>query len=116
LRNVGEELGKQLASTASLARARSLGEALECVARVARPSVFEARVLEHDRHQTVLSVSRCPLRRLVRVQPEAAELDRGVWASLLARPLAGARTPKIACSTECCLDSRGPCIVRLSLE
>ena len=64
----------------------------------------------------VIATPTCPLRPLVRARPEAAEIDRGMWASLAAHALTGAEVAQVQCETKDCLADHASCRVLLSLE
>ena len=63
-----------------------------------------------------LATPTCPLRPLVRARPEAAEIDRGMWAGLAAQALPGIAVERVECETRDCLADHGSCRVLVSLK
>ena len=64
----------------------------------------------------MISTPTCPLRPLVRVRPEAAEIDRGMWAALARHALAGVQAERIECETRDCFVDHASCRVLISLQ
>ena len=73
---------------------------------------------EHDEQaagdSAVITTPTCPLRPLVRELPEAAEIDRGMWAGLVAVALRDADAADVECETRDCLDDHASCRVLLT--
>ena len=65
--------------------------------------------------RAVIATPTCPLRPLVARRPEAAEIDRGMWAGLVERGLVGVRAESVRCETADCLDEHRSCRVVLEL-
>ena len=64
----------------------------------------------------MIATPTCPLRPLVRELPEAAEIDRGMWAGLVESALLGADAADVQCETRDCLDDHASCRVLLRLR
>jgi hypothetical protein len=62
----------------------------------------------------VIATPTCPLRPVVRARPDAAELDRGMWAGLTSEAL-GVEVEHVECETGNCLDDHASCSVRIRL-
>jgi hypothetical protein len=116
LRRVGEDFGRELAAATGLERARSRRAGLEQLCRAAGAAGFQTTLVEQSGSRAVLTTPTCPLRPLVVTQPEAAEIDRGMWAALVEASLAGTRVSEIACQTEACGDGRYPCRIEIRLS
>jgi hypothetical protein len=52
----------------------------------------------------------------VRAQPEAAEIDRGMWMGLAARALTGSEVVLVECETRDCLVDQASCRVLIRLK
>jgi len=75
------------------------------------------RVLASDlAEEAVIATPTCPLRPLVRELPEAAEIDRGMWAGLVEVALRDTAAAAVQCETQDCLDDHASCRVRLRLR
>ena len=68
-----------------------------------------------DEDGAAITTPDCPLRPLVREQPEAAEIDRGMWAALVERGVRGIAAADVRCCTKGC-DSGGACTVTVAFE
>src|SRR5438067_2515834 len=68
------------------------------------------------RKRAVITTATCPLRPLVRVHPELATVDRGMWAALAARALDGINVDQIVCDTPRCDRDDLDCRVLLTLR
>ncbi len=110
LRALGEEFGRGLARDAELEPADDLPTALERVCAAMRSLGFQASVSADG---AAIETPTCPLRPLVVELPDAAELDRGMWAGLVESALPGA---SVRCETRDCLDDHSSCRVRLELR
>jgi predicted ArsR family transcriptional regulator len=116
LRDVGAAFGAELARTARLRPARTLRTAVERMCGAVRSLGFQASVVEVGDDSAVISTPTCPLRPLVRVRPEAAEIDRGMWAGLAAHALEGASVDRVECETRDCFDDHAACRVLIALS
>lgn len=116
LREVGVSLARELARAARLRPAKTLQGAVERMCGVLRSAGYQAAVVEVTRQGAVVETLSCPLRPLVRARPDAVELDRGMWAGLLARALSGLDVERVDCNTADCLGDHTPCRVRIRLR
>jgi predicted ArsR family transcriptional regulator len=116
LHDVGVEFGKRLARTAGLKPSKVPARAFEQMCAAVRSLGFQASVEEADEHGAVIATPTCPLRPLVREQPEAAEVDRGMWTGLAAVSLAGIEVQDVQCETHDCLADHASCRVRVFLK
>lgn len=116
LRRVGEDFGRELADAARLKPAATVRGGLERMCAAVRSLGFQASVAEIDGDTAVLRTPTCPLRPLVLEHPEAAEIDRGMWAGLVERGLDGVRAECVSCETAHCLDDHASCEVVLRLQ
>ncbi|HET8607363.1 MAG TPA: hypothetical protein VFL66_10085 [Gaiellaceae bacterium] len=116
LRRVGERFGRELAETAGLAQAANVRRGLERVCAAVRLLGFQASVEEVEGDRAVLATPTCPLRPLVLERPEAAEIDRGMWAGLVECGIRGVRAEEVLCETADCLDHHASCRVLLRLR
>jgi predicted ArsR family transcriptional regulator len=117
LRRVGEDFGRELAEAARLKPAATVRAGLERVCAAVRSLGFQASLQEIRGDTAVIATPTCPLRPLVAEHPEAAEIDRGMWAGLVERGLKGMSAASVACETANCLDGHARCevVVRLQL-
>ena len=112
LHELGSAFGSELAREARLRPARRIETALERI-RLALGSLgYQLRIAELHDDLAVLTTPTCPLRPLVRAEPELAALDRGMWTGILAAALPGG---EIVCETGLCLDDKADCRIRLTL-
>jgi predicted ArsR family transcriptional regulator len=116
LREVGAAFGEELARAARLRPARTLRTAAERMCRAVRGLGFQASVVEVEADRVVIATPTCPLRPLVRTRPEAAEIDRGMWAGLAAHALAGASVDRVECETRDCFLDHASCRILISLR
>src|SRR5438105_914054 len=77
---------------------------------------LERLVEQAGGEQAVIATPTCPLRPLVRELPEAAEIDRGMWAGLVESALRDADAADVQCETRDCLDDHASCRVLLRLR
>jgi hypothetical protein len=77
---------------------------------------YQASVVEVNERGAVIATPTCPLRPLVRTNPEAAEIDRGMWAGLAARALSGTEIAEVSCETRDCLEDHASCRVLIELR
>lgn len=111
LRRAGEDFGRDLAHATRLRRGTRLEQALERVCAAVRSLGFQAALDRVDGDTAVISTPTCPLRPLVAERPDAAHIDRGMWAGLIERSLRGVRAESVECETHSCLDGGETCSV-----
>jgi predicted ArsR family transcriptional regulator len=116
LREIGIAFGRELAREARLRPAKGLRTALGRVCAALGSLGYQASVTEITGERAVITTATCPLRPLVRARPRLAELDRGMWAALVARALAGAGVDQIGCHTPSCQRDDADCRVLLTLR
>ncbi len=115
LRSIGCAFGVELARTARLRPAKSLRVGFERMCRAVRSLGYQASVAELTDDGAVIATPTCPLRPLVRARPEAAEIDRGMWAGLAGQALAGVSVERVECETRDCLVDHASCRVLIAL-
>lgn len=103
-RKVGAEFSRQLAESIGL----RAGSGLEALCHALGKAGFQASV-SPDR-KAILSTT-CPLRPIVVADPDAREIDQGMWSALVgtATGAVGAK-----CSTHDCLDPRATCRIEVA--
>jgi predicted ArsR family transcriptional regulator len=116
LHEVGIAFGRELARETRLRSAKSFRTALGLVCGALGSLGYQASVGDVVGERAVLTTPTCPLRPLVRAQPGLAELDRGMWAALVARALDGASVDQIVCDTPICQHDDADCRVLLTLR
>jgi predicted ArsR family transcriptional regulator len=116
LHAIGEAFGHALAREARLRPARNLGTGLRRVCAALGGLGYQASLTEISGERAVITSATCPLRPLVRAQPGAAAIDRGMWSGLLARALHGTVVAQIDCDTIGCERERADCRVLLTLR
>jgi predicted ArsR family transcriptional regulator len=116
LHAVGVAFGRELARAARLRPANGLGTALGRVCASLGRLGYQASVAEVTAEGAVITTATCPLRPLVRARPRLAELDRGMWAALVAQALPGGGVDEIACATHDCQRDVSECRVLLALR
>ena len=116
LREAGVAFGLELARDARLRSAKTFRTGLEQICAALGRLGYQASVAEATGGRAVITTATCPLRPLVRAQPSLAELDRGMWAGLLARTLANTGVEQVACETPDCLRDDAECRVLLTLR
>jgi predicted ArsR family transcriptional regulator len=115
-REAGIRFGEELGRAAGLRRSKRLADGFERMCRAVRDLGFQASVTEVTPEGAVIATPTCPLRPLVRTRPEAAELDRGMWAGLAAQALDGVEIEEVECETCNCLGDDASCSVRFRLR
>jgi predicted ArsR family transcriptional regulator len=115
LREAGEDFGRRLASAAGLAPSRSPETGLERVADALGSLGFQVSVVSLEGERAELASPTCPLRPLVVKYPDAAVIDRGMWAGLVERGVRGVSAERVECETPRCLTADAACSVLLSL-
>jgi predicted ArsR family transcriptional regulator len=118
LRAVGEDFGRELARAAKLRPRKRLEPALNGVCAAVRSLGFQAALERIDGDTAVIGTPTCPLRPLVAERPDAALIDRGMWAGLIERGVEGMVASGVECETHSCLDGGESCtvVVRLRRE
>jgi predicted ArsR family transcriptional regulator len=116
LRRVGEDFGRELGRTAGLRPRARLDDGLERVCAAVRSLGFQATLDRIEGDIAVIRTPTCPLRPLVAERPEAAHIDRGMWAGLVERGLRGVRAEAVECETHSCLDGSETCSVVIRLR
>ena len=116
LHDVGVAFGEELARSAGLRRSKVPKRAFEEMCRAVRRLGYQASLENVDGTTAVVATPTCPLRPLVRARPEAAEIDRGMWAGLAAHALAGAEVAHVECETRDCLVDHASCRVLIRLR
>lgn len=116
LREIGVEFGTELAQAARLRPAKTLATGFDRMCAAVRSLGYQAAVTEVSESGAVIATPTCPLRPLVRAHPEAAEIDRGMWAGLAATALSGFEVAEVSCETRDCLEDHAACRVLIELR
>jgi predicted ArsR family transcriptional regulator len=116
LRAAGEDFGRSLARTAGLRPRAQVQDGLERVCAAVRSLGFHAALDRMQGATAVIRTPTCPLRPLVMERPDAALIDRGMWAGLVERGIRGVRAESVDCETHTCLDGRESCAVVIRLR
>lgn len=116
LHAVGIAFGENLARTAGLKPFKKPQRAFEGVCGAVRSLGYQATLETADENHAVIATPTCPLRPLVRAKPEAAEVDRGMWAGLVANALQGWNVQGVECETRDCLADHASCRVLIALR
>lgn len=116
LRNTGGDFGRDLARAAGLRPRVRVKNGLEEVCAAVRSLGFHATLDWVDGDTAVIGTPTCPLRPLVAKHPEAALIDRGMWAGLVERGVRGVRAESVECETHSCLDGGESCTVLIRLH
>jgi predicted ArsR family transcriptional regulator len=116
LREVGVEFSGRLARDSRLRPEKTLRAGVEAMCAAMRRLGYQASVVEVTERAAVIATPTCPLRPLVRERPEAAEIDRGMWAGLAAHALPGSDVERVRCETHDCLADDASCQVLLELR
>jgi predicted ArsR family transcriptional regulator len=111
---VGEEYAEELVPASSKPPARTLRGAAERACRDLGRMGFQAAVTDANDTRVTITTATCPLRPLVLANPDAADIDRGLWAGLLKARLEG--SCRVSCDTHDCLDRDESCRVVLDFE
>ncbi len=115
LHDIGVAFGADLATAAGLRPSRSLRAGFERVCAAVGRLGYQASVEQVSPDGAVIATPTCPLRPLVRAHPEAAEIDRGMWAGLTAQALSGVEVARVECETRDCLADHASCRVLITL-
>jgi predicted ArsR family transcriptional regulator len=116
LRAIGFEFGGRLAQAAGLRPAKRARTGFERMCAALGRLGYQATLVEHSGNEAVIATPTCPLRPLVRAQPEAVLLDRGMWSGLASAALAGADASAVSCETRECQDDHSSCRIHLRLR
>jgi predicted ArsR family transcriptional regulator len=116
LEQVGKSFAADLVSTAGLAPTRGTRSSARRACAALGGLGFQAAVVEASPDRVVIETPTCPLRPLVVENPEAAAIDRGMWAGLVTSYLPRSRPCSVACHTEGCLDEHKSCRVVIDFE
>jgi predicted ArsR family transcriptional regulator len=116
LRSAGEDFGRDLARAAGLRPSARVQDGLEHVCAAVRSLGFHAALDRVEGDTAVINTPTCPLRPLVTERPEAALIDRGMWAGLVEEGLKGVRAESVECETHSCLDGGESCAVIVRLR
>jgi predicted ArsR family transcriptional regulator len=116
LTTAGERFGRDLANAADLRRTRHVTDGLEHVCAAVRSLGFQAALDRVDANTAVITTPTCPLRPLVMERPEAALIDRGMWAGLVECGIRGVQAESVECETHACLDGSESCAVVIRLR
>lgn len=116
LRGAGEGFGRDLARAAGLRPSARARDGLERVCAAVRSLGFHATLDRVEGDAAVINTPTCPLRPLVTERPEAAQIDRGMWAGLVEKGLRGVQAESVECETHACLDDRESCAVIIRLR
>lgn len=115
LRRAGEDFGRDLARTAGLRPSAEAEEGLQGICSAVRSLGFHAALDGYDGETAVISTPTCPLRPLVTRRPEAALIDRGMWAGLVGSGIEGTHAESVDCETHSCLEGGDSCAVVIRL-
>ncbi|HET7137973.1 MAG TPA: hypothetical protein VFI04_06430 [Gaiellaceae bacterium] len=116
LRETGAAFADELADEVGLEAAPSLRAGVEAVCAAMRKLGYQVSVEEVGEDRAVIATPTCPLRPLVRRRPDAADIDRGMWAGLAARATSGVEVRDVQCETHDCLADHASCRVVLQLR
>ncbi len=113
---IGIAFGRDLALQARLRSANTFDTALRRVCAALGSLGYQAALAEVTDERAVITTATCPLRPLVRAHPELAEVDRGMWAALVARSLEGVGVGELVCDTRRCHRDEANCRVLVTLR
>jgi predicted ArsR family transcriptional regulator len=116
LRETGAAFADELADEVGLEAAPTLGDGVEAVCAAMRKLGYQVSVEDVGEERAVIATPTCPLRPLVRRHPDAADVDRGMWAALAARATNGVEVRDVQCETHDCLADHASCRVVLQLR
>jgi predicted ArsR family transcriptional regulator len=116
LRSAGEDFGRDLARAARLRPSARVTDGLERVCAAVRSLGFHAALDRVEGDTAVINTPTCPLRPLVTKRPDAALIDRGMWAGLVEQGLKGVQAESVECETHSCLDGGQSCAVVIRLR
>jgi predicted ArsR family transcriptional regulator len=116
LRAVGERFGHHLAQEARLRPAEALRPGLERMGAALAGLGFPVAIAGLRGETAELATPTCPLRPLVVERPEAAELDRGMWAGLVSSAVRGVEAQTVRCETGGCAEAHASCRILLRVR
>ena len=116
VREIGAEFGRQLGRAAGLRPVKSIPKGLARLREALGDLGYQVSVADASPESAVLVTPTCPLRPLIRTHPGGTELDRGMWAALVARALEGTGVDQITCDTPSCQRDDADCRVLLTLK
>lgn len=116
LARAGGLFGRGLARAAGLRPAGDAERGLAGVCRALGRLGFQASLTEVGPGRAVIETSTCPLRPVVAARPDAAAIDRGMWAALVECGVSGLTAERVTCETAGCADGSAPCSVVLGLQ
>jgi predicted ArsR family transcriptional regulator len=116
LRSAGEDFGRELARAAGLEPSERVQDGLERICAAVRSLGFHAALERLDGDTAVINTPTCPLRPVVAARPEAALIDRGMWAGLVECGLRGMQAASVECETHSCLEDGESCAVVIHLR
>jgi predicted ArsR family transcriptional regulator len=116
LRATGAAFADQLADEVGLEQAPGLRDGVEAVCAAMRKLGYQVSVEDVGEDRAVIATPTCPLRPFVRRRPDAADVDRGMWAGLAARATSGVEVRDVQCETHDCLADHASCRVVLQLR
>jgi predicted ArsR family transcriptional regulator len=116
LRDIGISFGRELAREAPTRPAKTFRTALGRACAALGSLGYQASVTEVSGNRALITTATCPLRPVVRADPELAELDRGMWTALVAQALEGSSVDEIVCDTPSCQRDDADCRVLVRLR
>jgi len=116
LRETGAAFAGELADEVGLEAAPSLRDGVEAVCAAMRQLGYQVSIEDVGEERAVIATPTCPLRPLVRRRSDAADVDRGMWAGLVARATCGVEVQDVECETHDCLADHASCRVVLQLR
>jgi len=117
LRRIGAAYGAELAREARLRPVQGVRVALERICSGLGRLGYHASVAEVIGDGAVIATATCPLRPVVRADRRLTELDRGMWAGLVAAALRGVDATAVVCDTgDCCHSDGADCRVRIHID
>jgi len=116
LHEIGVAFGRELAGQARLRSASTFPTALRRVCAALGAFGYQASVTDVSGEHAVITTATCPLRPLVRGRRELAELDRGMWTSLVAEAREGSDVGEIISATRGCHRDDADCRILVTLR
>jgi predicted ArsR family transcriptional regulator len=116
LHDIGVEFGRLLARQARLRPADSFRGALRGVCRALGSLGYQAVLGEATDRSGVIRTATCPLRPLMHARGELAQLDRGMWAGLVAEAFPAVESEHVSCDTCDCQNEEAACRVLLTVS
>lgn len=117
LYELGAVFGRKLAEEARLRPAGTFRTAVDRVCGALRRLGYHAAVAELSEDGATITTATCPLRPLVRANPDARRLDEGMWSALVSQAVRGVQPGEVVCETgPCCHSDRAECRVRITVD